>query len=160
MRDSTTLVVKKITHSPEETVSLGEKLGKYLEGGEFILLQGPLGVGKTVFVKGVAKGLRVPPSTYVRSPSFTLLHIYPGKVPLCHFDLFRIEDLGDLVTTGWEEYLDGKRVIVVEWGERFSSCFPSHLSVKLAFGKEEKDREIVVESSDERYSLLIEKAFS
>ncbi|NOZ63442.1 MAG: tRNA (adenosine(37)-N6)-threonylcarbamoyltransferase complex ATPase subunit type 1 TsaE [Caldiserica bacterium] len=148
-----------ITHSPQETIYLGEKLGRYLEGGEFILLQGPLGVGKTVFVKGIARGLQVPTSVYVRSPSFTLLHIYQGKVPLYHFDLFRMKQVEDLASIGWEEYLTGEGVVVVEWGDKFPSCMPSYLSVKLDFAEEENDREILLQSSDKKYISLIKRMF-
>ncbi len=148
-----------ITHSPQETISLGEKLGKCLEGGEFILLRGPLGVGKTIFVKGIARGLKVPSSVYVRSPSFTLLHIYQGRLPLYHFDLFRMKNAGDLTSIGWDEYLSGEGVVVVEWGDRFPDYLPSYLSIKLDFVEKDDERKILVQSSDKRYALLIERMF-
>ncbi len=143
------------TFSPEETISLGENLGRLLIGGEIILLEGPLGSGKTIFVKGVAKGLDVPSSIYVKSPSFTLLHIYHGRLSLYHFDLFRIKSVEDLDTIGFEEYFDKGGVIIVEWGKMLSSILNFHLEIIFEFGNE-KERKIAFKGSED----LIKKVFS
>jgi len=105
--------------SEEETVDLGRGLGRALKGGELLLLQGDLGYGKTVFVRGVAAALGVPPEE-VSSPSYTLVHEYKGgRVPLFHLDLYRLdtpeEEVGAL---GIEDILAAGGVVLVEWGEK------------------------------------------
>jgi tRNA threonylcarbamoyladenosine biosynthesis protein TsaE len=105
--------------SEEETLDFGRGLGRALKGGELLLLQGDLGYGKTVFARGVATALGIPPEE-VTSPSFTLVHEYKGgRVPLFHLDLYRLEtpeeDVGAL---GIEEILAAGGVVLVEWGEK------------------------------------------
>lgn len=105
--------------SEEETLDLGRGLGRALKGGELLLLEGDLGLGKTVFARGIATALGVAPDE-VSSPSFTLVHEYKGgRVPLFHLDLYRLEmhddDLGAL---GIEEILAAGGVVLVEWGEK------------------------------------------
>lgn len=105
--------------SEEETVDLGRGLGRALKGGELVLLQGDLGYGKTVFVRGVAAALGIPPEE-VSSPSYTLVHEYKGgRIPMFHIDLYRLdtpeEEVGAL---GIEEILAAGGVILVEWGEK------------------------------------------
>jgi len=105
--------------SEEETLDLGRGLGRALKGGELLLLQGDLGYGKTVFARGVAAALGIPPEE-VSSPSFTLVHEYRGgRVPLFHLDLYRLdtpeEEVGAL---GIEEILAAGGVVLVEWGEK------------------------------------------
>ncbi len=105
--------------SEDETLDLGRGLGRVLKGGELILLEGDLGYGKTVFARGVAQALGVPPEE-VSSPSFTLVHEYRGgRLPLFHIDLYRLdtpdEDVGAL---GIEEILAAGGVVLVEWGEK------------------------------------------
>ena len=105
--------------SEEETFDLGRNLGRALKGGELLLLQGDLGYGKTVFARGVAAALGIPPEE-VSSPSFTLVHEYKGgRVPLFHLDLYRLdtpeEEVGAL---GIEEILAAGGVVLVEWGEK------------------------------------------
>jgi tRNA threonylcarbamoyladenosine biosynthesis protein TsaE len=107
------------TRNAGETFDLGKIIGAQLSGGEIIVLDGPLGAGKTVFVKGLAAALDVNPEE-VTSPSFTLVNIYPGRLPIFHIDLYRLEegvraahavDLEELLT-------DESAVVVIEWGER------------------------------------------
>ena len=105
--------------SEDETVELGRGVGRVLKGGELVVLEGDLGYGKTVFARGVATGLGIPPEE-VSSPSFTLVHEYRGgRVPLFHVDLYRLErpeeEVGGL---GIEEILAAGGVVLVEWGER------------------------------------------
>ena len=105
--------------SAEETFDLGRSLGRGLKGGELVLLEGDLGLGKTVFVKGIAAALGIDPD-HVSSPSFTLVHEYrDGRLPIFHVDLYRLEapaeELGSL---GLEEILQAGGIVVVEWGDR------------------------------------------
>lgn len=107
------------THNAGETFDLGKRLGAQLSGGEIILLDGPLGAGKTVFVKGLAAALDFDPEE-VTSPSFTLVNIYPGRRPLIHIDLYRLEEGASAAhAVDLEELLaDESAVVVIEWGER------------------------------------------
>jgi tRNA threonylcarbamoyladenosine biosynthesis protein TsaE len=120
-----------ISHSPEETRSLAVRLGDRLAPGDVVALNGELGSGKTEFVHGLAQGLEVPPHL-VASPSFTLVHEYPGRVPLVHVDLYRLEDLPASMLPDLEEYLAGPQVVVVEWARRLAPLLPGdYLEVDL-----------------------------
>jgi len=112
-----------ISRSEEETRAAGESLASSLRSGDTVLLSGDLGMGKTVFARGVAAGLGVDPGQ-VRSPSFTLVNRYPGRVPVYHIDLYRVEKLEDMDELGLEEILGGDGVAVVEWAERLGPYRP------------------------------------
>jgi tRNA threonylcarbamoyladenosine biosynthesis protein TsaE len=104
--------------SEEETYEFGRAVGQQLQAGDLVLLQGELGLGKTVFARGVAAGLGVCPDE-VSSPSYTLVHEYRGgRLPLFHIDLYRIDDPAELTTLGLDEILACDAVAIVEWGER------------------------------------------
>lgn len=104
--------------SEQETFELGRSFASELRGGELIVLEGDLGLGKTVFARGVAAGLGVDPDD-VRSPSYTLVHEYlGGRMPVFHIDLYRIQDGDDLSTLGIDEILAAGGLVLVEWGER------------------------------------------
>ncbi len=97
-----------------------------------MLLHGDLGAGKTTFIQGLAKGLEVPENVMTHSPTFTLINEYPGKIILVHVDLYRIEHLQQLKELGLEEYLDGQRILAVEWPEKASSYWPKFsIQVKI-----------------------------
>jgi len=95
-----------------------------LDAGDVVLLDGELGAGKTCFVQGVARGLGVPRDRRVSSPTFTLVNEHPGRVPLYHVDLYRIDDPGELHEIGIAEYLASGGVTVVEWAERLGALAP------------------------------------
>jgi len=105
--------------SEDETLDLGRGLGRSLKGGELLLLEGDLGYGKTVFARGVAAALGIPPEE-VTSPSFTIVHEYQGgRVPVFHLDLYRLSDSDEQVGGfGVEEILAAGGVVIVEWGEK------------------------------------------
>ncbi len=106
-----------MTRSPEETFELGRKIGQQLDGKAVLLLSGDLGAGKTLFTKGLAAGLDIPPED-VTSPSFTLINIYEGRARLYHVDLYRLES-GACQEIGLDEILEeSDAVIVIEWAER------------------------------------------
>lgn len=116
------------TSSAEETFALGESLAPLLCAGDVVVLSGDLGAGKTVLVKGVAKGLGV--DEQVTSPTFGLLAVHPGRVPLNHFDLYRLEDGSQLEDVGFYETVEADGASFVEWGERFPTEMPvDHLEV-------------------------------
>ena len=106
------------THTPEETVQLGTKIGESLQSGDLVLLFGDLGAGKTTLTQGIARGLGVAEDEYVRSPSFTLINEYRGKMPVFHIDLYRIESVSQLENLGLEEILFGEGTSIVEWAEK------------------------------------------
>jgi len=113
-----------ITNSPKETKDLAAVFAEKLKGGEIIALTGPLGAGKTVFVKGLARGLGIP-EREVRSPSFVILIEHrQGRLPLFHFDFYRFEKGAEIDTTPFEDCLKAKGVIVVEWPERIADYLP------------------------------------
>jgi tRNA threonylcarbamoyladenosine biosynthesis protein TsaE len=106
------------THNAEETFNLGKQIGAKLSGGEIILLHGPLGAGKTVFVKGVAAALNIDPEE-VTSPSFTLVNPYAGRLSLFHIDLYRLDEGSAAHAVDLEELLaDERAVVAIEWAER------------------------------------------
>lgn len=125
-----TLTVR--TDSPEQTRELGERLGGLLRPGDVAALAGGLGAGKTVFVSGLARGLGVEDERLVTSPTFVILHEYPGRIDLYHFDLYRLERIQDVWDLGYEEYFEGRGVCAVEWAEKFPELFgPATLWVAL-----------------------------
>lgn len=107
------------TQKAEETFALGKQLGEQLSGGEILLLNGPLGAGKTIFVKGLAAALDIDPEE-VTSPSFTLVNPYAGRLPLFHIDLYRLDEGAAAANAvDLEELLSDERaVVVIEWAER------------------------------------------
>lgn len=104
-----------ISHSAEETMQFAEEVAKTLKAGDVILYEGDLGAGKTTFTKGLAKALEV--SDVVTSPTFALVNEYFGKMPLFHFDLYRINSVDDLYAIGFFDYLDRGGIIAAEWSE-------------------------------------------
>lgn len=119
------------THSPEETRAFGRRLAEQLLPGDVLLFYGNLGAGKSEMTRGIAEGLGV--SGPVTSPSFTILNVYDdGRVPLYHFDWYRLESAEELYEMGMDEYLGGDGVAVVEWPTQCPEAIPeTHLAVKL-----------------------------
>ena len=113
-----------ISNSAEETLRIGESLAKKLKKGDCVAMTGDLGSGKTVLTKGIAKGLGVKNAQYVNSPTFVIIKQYKGKIPLYHFDLYRLDHPGALDSENFEEYFYGHGVTVVEWAEKVSGLLP------------------------------------
>lgn len=122
------------TTSPDETQSLAEALGRSGRPGDVVLLVGPLGAGKTCFVQGLARGLEV--TIPVKSPTFVLLSRHPGRVPLSHLDLYRVEGERDLDELGLEERLEDS-LLAVEWGEKLEHRLDDGLRVDIEEVEEE-----------------------
>jgi tRNA threonylcarbamoyladenosine biosynthesis protein TsaE len=120
------------------TLDLGRKLGRLARPGDVITLTGDLGAGKTTLTQAIGAGLGVPGQLYITSPTFSLLHEYPGRLPLYHMDLYRLANEGDMETLGFEEYIYGAGVTVIEWPDRLGSLLPEErLEVRLAFAGSE-----------------------
>lgn len=148
------------TCSSEETVALGERLGRLLEPGDFIALVGDLGAGKTQFTKGLARGLEVDPDTPVTSPTYTILNIYQGRLPLYHFDLYRLEGAEEVGELGFEEYFAGRGVCVVEWAERMAEELPeAALTVSFSHSGAE-ERSICFEAAGARPNAILRELFT
>jgi len=115
--------MEALTRSPEDTQQLGRQLAQRLRAGDVLALTGEIGSGKTTFVRGLAEGLGVPLSS-VASPSFVLVRVYRGRIPLYHADLFRLEGLPEAVNVGLEEYYDRQGITVIEWANRVPGVLP------------------------------------
>jgi tRNA threonylcarbamoyladenosine biosynthesis protein TsaE len=118
----------------ERTLWLGEALGGTAEPGLTVLLSGDLGAGKTVFAKGIARGLGIDPGEVI-SPTFVLCREYSGNLSLYHFDLYRLSSAEEVYEIGWQEYLEGLGVVVVEWPDRLSDLAPAD-ALAVAITKE------------------------
>jgi tRNA threonylcarbamoyladenosine biosynthesis protein TsaE len=121
------LEIEMITRSPAETHALGRKIGEALSTGMVITLTGDLGSGKTAFVQGLARGLRVPPDYYITSPTYTIINEYPGRFPLFHIDLYRLTDAQAVADIGCYDMLHPENVIAIEWPEIIASELPRDL---------------------------------
>ena len=118
------------TMSPEETFELGKRIGESAKSGQIICLNGDLGVGKTVFTQGFAQGLGIEES--VNSPTFTIIQIYDeGRMPLYHFDVYRIGDPEEMYEIGYEEYFFGEGVCLIEWSELIEELIPNEAASVL-----------------------------
>ena len=111
------------TFSEEETFALGEKIGKEAKAGQVYTLLGDLGVGKTVFTQGVAKGLGI--TEAICSPTFTIVQVYEGgRMPFYHFDVYRIGDIEEMEEIGYEDYFYGEGISFVEWANLIEELIP------------------------------------
>lgn len=122
-----------VSNSAEETFRLGEKTGREARPGDIYCLDGDLGVGKTVFTQGLARGLSV--EDYVNSPTFNIVKEYEGRLPLYHFDLYRIGDPSEMEEIGYEDYFYGHGVTVIEWPERAEELIPEE-AVRIRIEKD------------------------
>ncbi|MDD5449617.1 MAG: tRNA (adenosine(37)-N6)-threonylcarbamoyltransferase complex ATPase subunit type 1 TsaE [Candidatus Omnitrophica bacterium] len=121
-----------LTSSREETIKLGEKIAAKLKAGDMVALNGELGSGKTTFIKGLAKGLGVKKPEYVNSPSFVIIKEYRGRIPLYHFDVFRLDSPSELDTLGLEEYFYKNGICAIEWAEKIRDLLPkNHIDIKI-----------------------------
>ncbi len=111
-----------LSHSVEETEAIGEELGHRLGSGSVVAYRGGLGMGKTAFTRGLARGLGC--RGRVTSPTFTIVNEYGGPTPLFHFDMYRLESEDALFDIGWEDYLERGGVCAVEWSENVSDALP------------------------------------
>lgn len=131
------------TYSQEETMDFAKKMAEKLEAGSIVCLDGDLGVGKTVFAKGFALGLGI--TEPITSPTFTIVQIYEeGKMPLYHFDVYRISDIDEMDEIGYEDYFFGSGVSLVEWSNLIVELIPDNAIYVEIIKDPEKDRKSVV----------------
>ena len=118
------------TNSPEETERVGEALGRIVRPGTVIAYQGDLGAGKTAFTRGLARGLGY--AEPVTSPTYTIVNEYlGGRLPLFHFDMYRLRSAEDLWDIGWEDYLDRGGICCVEWSENVAEALENPLTISI-----------------------------
>ena len=135
--------MKIITKSEKETQEAGEKLVQTLAPGSVVAMYGDLGAGKTAFVRGMTRGLGI--NFPVSSPTFNVVNEYPGKVPLFHFDMYRLGSADELFDIGWDDYLERGGICAVEWSENVEEAFEPG-TVKVTITKlGDTEREITVE---------------
>jgi tRNA threonylcarbamoyladenosine biosynthesis protein TsaE len=145
-----------IAATPEQTWRIGELLGRALGPGDTVCLYGDLGAGKTNFSYGIALGLEVD-ARYITSPTFSFVNEYKGRAPFYHIDLYRIKDPDELENIGFEDYIGGAGVTVIEWADRADEALPAErLSVYLSYVDDES-REIGFLAEGERYKKLLEE---
>ena len=134
-----------LSHSAEETEAIGEALGRKLRGGSVVAYRGGLGMGKTAFTRGLARGLGC--RGRVTSPTFTIVNEYSGATPLFHFDMYRLEDEEALFDIGWEDYLERGGVCAVEWSENVEDAMEDAIYVTIEkLG--ENSRRITIEGGE------------
>lgn len=127
-----------LSHSTQETEAIGEELAQKLRGGDVLAFTGSLGMGKTAFTRGLARGLGC--RGRVTSPTFTIVNEYEGRTPLFHFDMYRLGSSDELFDIGWDDYLARGGVCAVEWSERVSDSLPEDtIFVDIARTDEHED---------------------
>lgn len=143
-----------VVPTAEDMRALGARLGERLAAGDVLLLRGPLGAGKTTLVQGLAIGLEA--ADLASSPTFVLANEYPGRLPLYHLDLYRLDDPAEIEEIGFEEYLYGQGVTAVEWPDQAQGLLPAEsLSITIAIRPDES-RQVELRAAGARYEALLE----
>ena len=144
----------KETFSQDETEKFGYELGIKAEPGQIYCLSGDLGVGETVFTKGFAKGLDI--DEHITSPTFTIINEYHGRLPLYHFDVYRIGSSDEMYDIGYEEYINGEGVCIIEWANLIEDILPDeYLHIELKY--KDMSREMILNPVGEKYEKIVEE---
>jgi tRNA threonylcarbamoyladenosine biosynthesis protein TsaE len=145
--------LKIISHGPEETLILGERLGKAAKPGDIYLLSGNLGAGKTCLTQGIVWGLGS--HEYALSPTFVLMREISGRLTIYHIDLYRLERLEEIADIGLDDYLYGKGLCVIEWAEKGRGIFPAeHLQINIGY-LDDNERAFEFNPRGKRYQELV-----
>lgn len=149
------LNISKLLRNEEETLEFGRMIGKNMEEGILVCLNGDLGAGKTCLTKGIAQGLEIEED--VTSPTFILVEEYEGRLPLYHFDVYRIDDPEELYFIGFEEYLGKEAVVIIEWSSRIEEILPiERLDIDISRTGED-EREITLSAVGETAQALLRR---
>lgn len=140
------------THSAAETQEAAARFAGLLHPGDVLAYEGPMGAGKTTFTAGLARGLGI--TDWVSSPTFALMNEYRGEVPLCHFDMFRVQGADDLYATGFFDYMDGRRILAVEWSENIPEALPMEC-FHIRFTPGEGDCRTITITGDDRLTEFL-----
>jgi tRNA threonylcarbamoyladenosine biosynthesis protein TsaE len=147
--------IEIISNSAEQTFDIARLIGEKLIDGDLLALSGELGSGKTCFTKGLAKGLGVSEEYQITSPTFTLINEYPARCKLYHFDVYRLNDYSEMEDLGYEEYLAGDGVVVIEWAEKIARIIPRD-SIFIDFEYvNENSRKMIIRGLKSRLSELL-----
>ena len=147
------------TAGMEETMRFGKKLGMLLSPGDVVALVGELGAGKTTLVKGIVQGLGVTDRRAVKSPTFSLVHTYEGRMPVYHFDAYRLEDTQEMLDIGSDEMISEESKNIVEWADKVSGCLPKeYLQITLT-AVSAHERKIELRIYGYRYDEIIKNLF-
>jgi tRNA threonylcarbamoyladenosine biosynthesis protein TsaE len=151
--------MKMVSGSAKRTAAIGKVISKYLKPGDIVCLQGNLGSGKTVLAKGIASGLGVDPRS-VMSPTFVLIRQYlGGRMPVYHLDLYRLGSCDDIAGLGYEEYLYGQGVCLIEWADRMSLLMP-HDCLTIAMKVDgDTSRLLRLKPRGSRYEILARQIY-
>jgi tRNA threonylcarbamoyladenosine biosynthesis protein TsaE len=148
--------MKYILNTILETEEFGIRLGGFLRRGDMLCLNGDLGAGKTTLSKAIGQGLGV--KDYITSPTFAIMNQYQGRLPMYHFDVYRLDGWEQLEDIGAEEYFYGDGVCLVEWAEKIEEYLPKdRLEIKLSMMDTENTRELVLSAWGKRYEDLLEE---
>ena len=136
------------SHSVSDTEAIAEKLGRVLKSGDVVAYFGGLGMGKTAFTRGLAKGMGI--TADVSSPTFAIVNDYGGNPPLVHFDMYKVDSWDDLYSSGFFDYLDMGAVLATEWSENIENALPENtIRVTIQQGDSPEDRIITIEGIDD-----------
>lgn len=139
----------------EAMVALGHRLGKFLFPGSVVALEGTLGAGKTFLVRAIAEGLELSDSRMVSSPTFVLIQEYPARLPIYHFDAYRLNSSSEFLDLGAGEYFEGQGVCLVEWADRVLDCLPSECLEIAISVTGENSRSVKITAHGARYEVLL-----
>ena len=140
----------------EKTKEFGIKLGKLLKPGDVVCLNGDLGAGKTTLTKSIGLGLDV--EDYITSPTFALINEYEGRMPVYHFDVYRLENVDELYDLGFDEYFYGRGVSIIEWAEKIEKFLPeTRIVLDIKKGIDLDDRIINIEIYGDRYESILKE---
>ncbi len=140
----------------KQTELFGQRLGRLLEKGDVVCLNGDLGAGKTTLSKSIGEGLEV--EDYITSPTFAIMNQYNGRIPLYHFDVYRLEGWHQLEDIGAEDYFYGNGVCLIEWAETIQEYLPKdRLEIRLSFGINEGERALMLRAFGSRFEKLLEE---
>jgi tRNA threonylcarbamoyladenosine biosynthesis protein TsaE len=146
-----------VSCSPLETEQLGSQLGLILPPGSFLALRGDLGGGKTCFTRGIVAAAAPESAHMVASPTFAIMNSYPGRIPVHHFDFYRLSGDDDIAELGFEEYFHGEGICVVEWSERLKESLPDdHLVVEFDY-LEDQQRSILITANGPVSTNILEQ---
>jgi len=146
-----------ISRSPEATFVIGKVIGGNLIEGDVVALVGELGAGKTCIAQGIARGLGIAHEYQITSPSFTLINEYEGKMTMYHLDLYRLQRSSELDDIGYEEYLFGKGVSVIEWADKAVNILPDSTLIISINYVTENERAIIISGQSEKLAMISEK---
>jgi tRNA threonylcarbamoyladenosine biosynthesis protein TsaE len=140
-----------ISYSPEETRKIGIAIGRLLKSDDVVCLYGDLGSGKTCLAQGIIKGLDVAEDKYLRSPTFTLINQYKGRMPVCHLDLYRLDNISEIEDIGMEEHLHDEEVLIIEWAERMERLLPQKRIDIHIYSVDANTRKFTISCPDNRF---------